>query len=302
MSHDDGRASAFVGWLEEPAPLWVVAAATVCAAAFGVHAGLPLGHFAAPAIGAATAGAVIGCGARGTLGDVAVAFATCATLLTTGFGALGLDAPLEPFSAQAPGGASLLALRMGLFLVAVVRLGPRPLGPRTLLALTGLIIASLAARALVIGVALAVPVVLRFANGGGSGTTTSSERSPGTSKAAIDGRLAASAAALMAVVTGLALALGRMPGSKELGPPAAPRDATTYWLSRRNLFHAHEAALAWAKKEAPPGEAYLTLAEIDFALGHDDRGRKVLTKLRSAAASDDARRRADEIEARGTRR
>lgn len=79
-------------------------------------------------------------------------------------------------------------------------------------------------------------------------------------------------------------------------PDESPRERTRAWLAADNRHRARVAALAWAKSEdRDPGEGYFALASIDRELGYEERARKVLEKVRTRSSSEDARRRAAEL-------
>jgi len=53
-----------------------------------------------------------------------------------------------------------------------------------------------------------------------------------------------------------------------------------YWQGRKNPYQARWWALGWTREEAAaPGDAYLTLATLDWDLGRDTQARKVLAKV-----------------------
>ncbi len=106
---------------------------------------------------------------------------------------------------------------------------------------------------------------------------------------------------LLCGITALALCLI---GLHALRPPAwthpdfpsedasAEQSART-WLAADNLHRARWSALAWAQLEgADPGEAYLFLADVNLRLGHRDKARRVLEKVRDRSSSEGLRQRA----------
>lgn len=108
-------------------------------------------------------------------------------------------------------------------------------------------------------------------------------------------------AGLLSGVSALALCLI---GLHALRPPAwthpefpsaqaSAAKSARAWLAADNLHRARWAALAWARQEgADPGEAYLFLAEVDLQLGHRDKARRVLEKVRDRSSSEELRLRA----------
>jgi hypothetical protein len=186
--------------------------------------------------------------------------------------ALGFADPLAPFSAQEPGGRAMLALRLVAFALALL-CAPRARATAVSASIGALLVASLAARGLLVPLVLASAWVV----------ATSGAR-----------RARACGLGALSVV----LALGIAASFRRAAPPPvlSAREQVDDWRSRENSFRARAAALEWAKRESPPGDAYLALASIDWELGHRERARKVLSKVIAHPASDDVKRRADDLD------
>lgn len=158
----------------------------------------------------------------------------------------GFESPFSPFDSGVSGSSPILAVR-ALLLVAVIVFGKRP---AVVWGLGALFLAALAARIFVLPdllaslAAVAVLAPRRVAIGG-------------------------------AVVTALGL------GAAMLPPPPPPTSPSTIagWRAEKNLWRARALALEAAKREKPPGDAYLELAQIDADLGLRTAARKVLEKV-----------------------
>jgi hypothetical protein len=185
---------------------------------------------------------------------------------------------VHPLVAQDPGQMPLLVARVAALGLVVARV--RPLGAArvgALVAVGGLFLASLVARELWIAeVVVALGVSERLAT----------EPWP---------RAARIAAPLVLVALAAAGLAPRAP-SAPASAPGDPREAVAYWRGQNNLFHARAEALRWANAEPSPGEGYLALAEVDWALGDAMRARKVLAKVVERGSSEAVRARAQEIE------
>jgi hypothetical protein len=211
----------------------------------------------------------------------ALAIAACAAVAPSGLRGLGLDEPLRPFFAQAPGQTVLLGLRGLILFAAIVCVAPR--GRAQVLALllaVSLFVASLCAQGLlVVDVVVMLPLLAWLARGGPP---------PEGSRSVTLAALLFSALALLSLV----------PTSSPPGPGDDPHAAVEYWRGRKNLFRARAVAFDWAMSEEPPAEGYVALAAIDWDLGQPERARKVLGKVLARATSDDVRRRASELDRR----
>jgi hypothetical protein len=260
-------------WLDGPTPHWAVAVGALIAAGLGLRAAEVIGGglLLAPVAAAFVAGIAW----RGVGWDLALALGSCCAVARSGVEPLNLAAPWMPFLGQSEGQVPLLALRLGLLFVAVVRLRSRPV---VLAALAALCVASLAASGLVVAWALGVPLVLR----------------------ACVARTARKPTAWVPRVILLVALLGLLPHSSvpsARSPDALPVEVE-YWRARKNLFRAHVAALAWARRETRPGEGHLALAEVDIDLGRKDPALKVLGKVSRGGATAGELERARELEAR----
>jgi hypothetical protein len=81
--------------------------------------------------------------------------------------------------------------------------------------------------------------------------------------------------------------------------PRDPRGMVAYWRLRRNPYQARSWALVWSQQEKnEPGNAYLTLAAIDWEIGRDAQARKVLAKVALGARSDTVRGLAESLRTR----
>jgi hypothetical protein len=65
------------------------------------------------------------------------------------------------------------------------------------------------------------------------------------------------------------------------------------WRARGNLWRTRWYALAWARTESPPGEAYMALAEANWDLGRRDKARHVVAQVLTGEPSDADRHRAE---------
>lgn len=213
--------------------------------------------------------------------DVALAIAACIAVAASGLRGLGLDEPMRPFFAQAPGQTLLLGLR-GLILFATVACIP-PRGRARVLALllaVSLFAASLYARGfLVVDLLVMLPLLAWLGRGSASADAS---------------RSVTLAALLFSALAALSFARTSSPPE----PGDEPRAAVEYWRGRKNLFRARSVAFDWAMREDPPAEGYVTLAAIDWDLGQRDRARKVLGKVLARATSEDVQRRASELDHR----
>ncbi len=268
------------GALDGPVAAWAVAVGAGVGLGLGVRASTD-GSASSLMVGLLAALFVGGVARGGRARDLALALASCAAIARSGISPLHLSSPAvasAPFSGQAEGQPPLLALRLGLFFVAAVRLRRRP---RLLAAIAVSCIASLAWTGLVLPYAIAVPVLLRILE----------RRAP---------KRAAPGWVLPAILVGNAVCLAPRPSPPAPPQRGTPREEVAYWRARSNLFRAHAEALAWARREKPPGEGHVALAEVDDDLGRRDTALRVLAKVRKDALPSDVAKRALELQARAT--
>jgi hypothetical protein len=267
--------------LETKAPRWASAIVVLCAAALAAR-GAKGAEGAVVGAGAAAMGiyaVVVAFRARARVADLALALAPAIAASVGGVAAFGLADPLAQFHAQEPGGRAMLALRAFVFVLACFRVPMREKGATFATALLGMIfVASLAARGLVPALVVASALVIRrFARG----------------EEARPSRWTPWVLAALASLPVLAFAASYR---HEAAPPSrSASEQVDDWRARDNLFRARAVALDWAKREDPPGDAHLALASIDWELGHFEPARKVLSKVIARPASDDAKRRAEDL-------
>ena len=186
-------------------------------------------------------------------------------MLPTLLAALGVTAPLAPFSANEPGGRAILA-GMAALLFAAWWGGA---GRRRFVVAAALFVCALALRALLLPFALACVVA---------------------AWPSVRAR-AGAAAALVACLALTALA------SRPPSPPSwagSPAAETARWVDRDNLFQARAWAARWAATEGGEGDGHLALAKLDWALGHHDEALALAAHVAASGADDGVKQRASQ--------
>lgn len=275
----------WVRWFEARSPDWANVAGSLICMTLVARAMWSQGRLTiAAGVGLAGLTSALFLRRSNRLADLALVLLPSLAFARSGADAIDLRQALAPFVAQAPGQMPLLLLRVGLFLFALLEPKPLTQGRAAALSCLALVmVGSLFAQGLWLVMLLATILVV-------SRQSVPRVRGPSRWGAAF---------LLATALVGLAPHWSASPARST---PDSPPALVQYWRERGNLFRARAAALAWARQEPVPGEGYLTLADLVWELGHEDRARRVLEKVIAHPASDQVRRQAEDRLSRWGRR